>query len=44
MEVVNALGRRKSAIARIFVTEGTGRLLLTRETLQSTFHQLFFSM
>ena len=35
MEVVNALGRRKSAIARI---------LLTRETLQSTFHQLFFSM
>ena len=24
MEVVNALGRRKSAIARIFVTEGTG--------------------
>ena len=25
MEVVNALGRRKSAIARIFVTEGTGK-------------------
>ncbi|HRN12505.1 MAG TPA: 30S ribosomal protein S9, partial [Bacteroides uniformis] len=23
MEVVNALGRRKSAIARIFVSEGT---------------------
>jgi len=40
MEVVNALGRRKRAIARIFVK----RLLLTRETLQSTFHQLFFSM
>ena len=34
MEVVNALGRRKRAIARV----------LTRETLQSTFHQLFFSM
>ncbi len=44
MEVVNALGRRKSAIARIFVTEVQERLLLTRETLQSTFHQLFFSM
>ena len=39
MEVVNALGRRKSAIARIFVSEGTGR-----ETSQSTFHQAFFSM
>jgi len=38
MEVVNALGRRKRAIARVFVSEGT------RETLQSTFHQLFFSM
>ena len=25
MEVVNALGRRKSAIARIFVSEGTGK-------------------
>ena len=41
MEVVNALGRRKSAIARIFVSE---RLLLIRETSQSTFHQAFFSM
>ena len=35
MEVVNALGRRKRAIARVFVSEGTGK---------STFHQLFFSM
>ena len=41
MEVVNALGRRKSAVARVFVSEGTG---LTRETLHSTFHQLFCSM
>ena len=40
MEVVNALGRRKRAVARVFVSEGT----LTRETLHSTFHQLFFSM
>ena len=39
MEVVNALGRRKSAIARIFVTEGTGKI-----TINKTFHQLFFSM
>ena len=26
MEVVNALGRRKRAIARIFVSEGTGKI------------------
>ena len=44
MEVVNALGRRKSAVARVFVSEGTGKILLTRETLHSTFHQLFCSM
>ena len=44
MEVVNALGRRKRAIARVFVAKVQERLLLTRETLQSTFHQLFFSM
>ena len=44
MEVVNALGRRKSAIARIFVSEGTGKITITRETSQSTFHQAFFSM
>ena len=25
MEVVNALGRRKSAVARVFVSEGTGK-------------------
>ena len=28
MEVVNALGRRKSAIARIFVSEGTGKITI----------------
>ena len=26
MEVVNALGRRKSAVARVFVSEGTGKI------------------
>ena len=45
MEVVNALGRRKRAVARVFVSEGTGKITINkRETLQSTFHQLFFSM
>ena len=26
MEVVNALGRRKSAVARVYVSEGTGKI------------------
>ena len=25
MEVVNAIGRRKAAVARVFVSEGTGK-------------------
>jgi len=30
MEVVNALGRRKRAIARIFVSEGTGKITINK--------------
>ena len=26
MEVVNAIGRRKAAVARVFVSEGTGKI------------------
>ena len=33
MEVVNALGRRKSAIARIFVSEGTGKITINEKDL-----------
>ena len=33
MEVVNALGRRKSAIARIFVTEGTGKITINKREI-----------
>ena len=36
MEVVNALGRRKSAIARIFVTEGTGKITINKTLLSTT--------
>ena len=34
MEVVNALGRRKSAIARIFVSEGTGKITINKRDLR----------
>ena len=35
--MVNALGRRKSAVARIFVTEGTGKITINKKDLQEYF-------
>ena len=37
MEVVNALGRRKSAVARVFVTEGTGKITINKRDLAEYF-------
>ena len=37
MEVVNALGRRKSVVARIFVTEGTGKITINKRDLAQYF-------
>ena len=37
MEVVNALGRRKSAVARIFVSEGTGKISINKRDLAEYF-------
>ncbi len=37
MEVVNALGRRKAAIARIFVSEGNGQITINKRDLNTYF-------
>ena len=37
MEVINALGRRKRAIARVFVTEGTGKITINKRDLSIYF-------
>ena len=37
MEVINALGRRKSSVARIFVTEGTGKITINKRDLTEYF-------
>ena len=37
MEVVNALGRRKSAVARIFVKEGSGNITINNRDLAEYF-------
>ena len=37
MEVINAIGRRKSSIARIYVKEGTGKIIINKEDIEKYF-------
>jgi small subunit ribosomal protein S9 len=37
MEVINALGRRKAAVARIFVSEGKGQININKRDLDTYF-------
>ncbi|MCC8095866.1 MAG: 30S ribosomal protein S9 [Tannerellaceae bacterium] len=37
MEVVNAIGRRKAAIARVYVSEGSGKITINKRDLENYF-------
>ena len=37
MEVINAIGRRKSAIARVYVSEGTGKITINKRDITQYF-------
>ena len=37
MEVINAIGRRKSAIARVYLTEGTGKITINKKDITEFF-------
>ena len=37
MEKVNAIGRRKAAVARVYVTEGTGQITINKRPLDNYF-------
>ena len=37
MAIVNALCRRKSAVARVYVTEGTGKITINKRDLENYF-------
>lgn len=37
MEVINAIGRRKAAIARVYVAEGTGKIVINKRALDNYF-------
>ena len=37
MEKINAVGRRKAAVARVFVTEGEGKITINKRSLEIYF-------
>lgn len=37
MELVNAIGRRKAAVARVFVSEGSGKIVINKRELDNYF-------
>ena len=37
MEKINAVGRRKAAVARVFVTEGEGKITVNKRSLETYF-------
>ena len=37
MEVINAIGRRKSAVARVYLSEGTGKITINKVELEKYF-------
>ena len=37
MEQINALGRRKSSVARVYLTEGTGKITINKKDLTQYF-------
>ena len=37
MEVINAIGRRKSAVARVYLTEGTGKITINKKDIEQYF-------
>ena len=39
MEVINALGRRKSAVARVYVNPGKGAIVINQRPLESYFKE-----
>ena len=41
MEVINAIGRRKSAVARVYLSEGTGKITLNKKDIETYFPSAF---
>ena len=37
MEMINAIGRRKTSVARVYLTEGTGKITINKVELEKYF-------
>ena len=37
MEVINSIGRRKAAVARLFMSEGTGKIVINKRDIENYF-------
>ena len=37
MEVINAIGRRKAAVARVFMSEGSGKIVINKREFENYF-------
>jgi len=37
MEIINALGRRKAAVARVYVKEGSGKIIINKREFETYF-------
>ena len=37
MQVINAIGRRKSAVARVYLSEGTGKITINKKDVTEYF-------
>lgn len=43
MSVINTIGRRKSSVARIYVSEGTGQVTVNKKILKFISQQEFYN-
>ena len=41
MEVINALGRRKATVARVYLKEGSGKIMINKKALEDFFPNPF---
>ena len=37
MDVINSIGRRKAAVARVFMSEGSGKIVINKRELENYF-------
>ena len=37
MDVINSIGRRKAAVARVFMSEGSGKIVINKRELEHYF-------